>query len=175
MTTVYLQPLLIKLSLADGSLTRPHDIVEDVIVKVEYCYFPVDFMIMDLKTMKDFTNAPIILGRPFLGTTKTIMDWGKGEVKFQVGESTMKVSINKLMRHPSHASDEVGAINIYEDSKIESCINETMAFIKDKSIEEPNDDPFPTSETTPELKQLPSTLKYAFLDHQHAKHMIKFS
>ena len=30
----------------------------------------------------------------------------------------MKVSINKLMRYPSHASDELGAINIYEDSDI---------------------------------------------------------
>ena len=28
----------------------------------------------------------------------------------------MKESINKLMRHPSHESDEVGAVDIYEDS-----------------------------------------------------------
>ena len=30
-----LQPLFIKLSLANGSVRRPHDIVEDVIIKVE--------------------------------------------------------------------------------------------------------------------------------------------
>ena len=109
------QPLFIELSLADGSVRRPHHIVEDVIVKVENCYFPVDFIIVDMKSMKDFTNAPIILGRPFLATVKAFTNWGKGEVIFQVGESTMKVSINKLMQHPSHASDEVGAIDIYED------------------------------------------------------------
>ena len=62
-------------------------------MKVENCYFPVDFIIMDMKTTKDFTNAPVILGRPFLATTKAITDWGKGEVIFQVGESIMKVSI----------------------------------------------------------------------------------
>ena len=65
--------------------------------------------------MKEFTDSPIILGRPFLATAKAITDWGKGEVIFQVGDSTMKVSINKLMRHPSHESDEVGAVDIYED------------------------------------------------------------
>ena len=91
------QPLFIELSLADGPVRRPHGIVEDVIVKVENCYFPVDFIIVDMKSMKDFTDSPIILGRPFLATMKAITDWGKGKVIFQVGDSTMKVSINKFM------------------------------------------------------------------------------
>ena len=61
----------------------------------------------------------------------------------------MKVSINKLMQHPSHASDEVGAIDIYEDSEKGGCIEEMMTFIKEENIEEPEDDPFPLSETAP--------------------------
>ena len=97
-----LQPLLLSLSLADRSLRLPHGVVEDVIVKVENCYFPVDFIIVDMKSTKDLINSPIILGRPFLATAKAITDWGKGEVNFQVGDSTMKVGINKLMRHPLH-------------------------------------------------------------------------
>ena len=125
-----------------------------------------------MKSTKDFTDSPIILGRPFLATAKAITDWGMGEVIFQVGDSTMKVSINKLMRHPSHESDKVGAVDIYEDSEISSCIEETMAAIEDESFEEPEDDPFPSSETAPELKLLPSTLKYAFLDHHCANPVI---
>ena len=78
-------------------MRRPHDVVEDVIVKIENCYFPVDFIIVDKKSTKDFTDSPIILDRPFLATTKAITDWGKGKVIFQVEDSTMKVSINKLM------------------------------------------------------------------------------
>ena len=100
-------------------MRRPHGIVNDVIVKIESCYFPVEFIIVDIKFTKDFTDAPIILGRPFLDTAKAIMDWGKGEVIFQVEDSTMKVSINKLMRHPSHETNEVGAIDIYEDPDIQ--------------------------------------------------------
>ena len=76
------------------------------------------------------------------------------------------------MRHPSHESYEVGAVDIYEDPEISSCIEETMAAIEDESFEEPEDDPFPSSETAPELKPLPSTLKYAFLDHHYAKPVI---
>ena len=77
-----LQPSFIELSLADGSVRRPHSIVEDVIVKVKNYYFLVDFIIVDMKSMKDFTDSPIILGRPFLATAKAIIDWGKGEVIF---------------------------------------------------------------------------------------------
>ena len=84
----------------------------------------------------------------------------------------MKVSINKLMRHPSHESDQVGAVDIYEDPEILSCIEETMAAIEDSIFEEPEDDPFPFGETAPELKPLPSTLKYAFLDHNCANPVI---
>ena len=153
-------------------MRRPHGVVEDVILKVENCYFGVDFIIVDMKSTKDFTDSPIILGRPFSATAKAITDWGKGEVIFQVGDSTMKVSINKLMRHPSHESDEVGVVNIYEDPEISSCIEETMVAIKDKSFEEPKDDPFLSGKTTPELKLLPSTLKYAFLDHHCANPVI---
>ena len=51
----------------------------------------------------------------------------------------MKVSINKLMQHLSHVSNEVGDIHIYEDLEIGSCIEETMTFIEDESIEEPED------------------------------------
>ena len=44
------------------------------------------------------------------------------------------------MWHPSHESDEVGTVDIYEDPEISSCIEETMAAIEDGSFEEPEDD-----------------------------------
>ena len=93
-----LQPFLIELCLADGSVRKPHSIVEDVIIKIEDCYFPVDFLVVDMKTTKELSQASIILGRPFLTTAKAITDWGKGEVILKVGEHTVKVNINKLMK-----------------------------------------------------------------------------
>ena len=38
-----LQLFLVELCLADGLVRKPHGLVEDVIVRIEDCYFPVDF------------------------------------------------------------------------------------------------------------------------------------
>ena len=47
-----------------------------------------------------------------------------------------------------------------------------MAAIEDESFEELEDDPFPSSETTPDLKPLPSMWKHAFLNHHCANPVI---
>ena len=72
-----LQPFLVELRLADGSVRKPHGLVEDVIVRIEDYYFAVDFLVVDMKMTKELSQAPIILGRPFLATVKTVIDWGK--------------------------------------------------------------------------------------------------
>ena len=69
-----LQSFLLKLCLADGSVRKPHGLVEDIIVRIEDCYFQVDFLVVDMKITKELSQAPIILGRPFLATTKAITD-----------------------------------------------------------------------------------------------------
>ena len=72
-----------------------------MIVRIEGCYFPVDFLVLDMKITKELSQAPIILGRPFLATAKAVTDWEKGEVILKVGEHTVNVNINKLMKYPS--------------------------------------------------------------------------
>ena len=57
-----LQPFLVELCLADGLVRKPHRLVEDVIVRIEDCYFPVDFLVVDMKMTKELSQAPIILG-----------------------------------------------------------------------------------------------------------------
>ena len=80
-------------------MRKPHCIVEDVILRIEDCYFPVDFPVVYIKITKELSQALIILGRPFLATAKTITNWGKGEVIIKVREHTIKVDINKLMKY----------------------------------------------------------------------------
>ncbi|XP_015961420.1 uncharacterized protein LOC107485399 [Arachis duranensis] len=65
------QPAKISLEMADKSLKRAHGMVEDLLVKVEDLYLPADFVILD--TGEDRDNS-IILGRPFLATTKALID-----------------------------------------------------------------------------------------------------
>jgi hypothetical protein len=58
------------LQLADQSLYYPKGILEDVCVRVGHLYVPADFVVVE--TGGD-ENAPIILGQPFLRTTKAII------------------------------------------------------------------------------------------------------
>ena len=69
-----LQPFLVELCLVDGSVRKSHRLVEDVRVRIEDCYFLVDFLVFDMKMTKELSQAPIILGRPFLATTKAITE-----------------------------------------------------------------------------------------------------
>ena len=57
-----LQTFLVELCLSDGSVRKPHGLVEDVIIKIEDCYFPVDFLVVNMKMTKELSQSPIILG-----------------------------------------------------------------------------------------------------------------
>ena len=46
-----LKPTTITLSLADISMKIPKGIVEDVLVKVDKFYYPVDFVVLDIESM----------------------------------------------------------------------------------------------------------------------------
>ena len=159
-----LQPFLIELCLANGSVRKPLGIVEDVIVRIKGCE---GFLVVDMKITKELSQASIILGRPFLATAKAVTDWGKGEVILKVGEHTVKVNINKLMKYPSQAFEDVGAIDLFDDQYIETCIEEVMTVNEGADFKE-----LPLDEPTGELKPLPSTLKYAFLDSKQVKQVI---
>ena len=120
-----------------------------------------------MKMTKELSQALIILGRPFLATTKAVTDWGKGEVILKVGEHTMKVDINKLMKYPSRASEDLGAIDFADDQDIDTCVEEVMMINEEARFTE-----LPMDEPTLEPKTPPSTLKYAFLDEEKEKPVI---
>ena len=82
----------------------------------------------------------------------------------------MKVEINKLMKYPSRAFEDLGAINFADDQDIDACLEEVMMIDEEARYEE-----LPMDEPTLELKNLPSTLKYAFLDEEKANTMIILS
>ncbi|XP_062093559.1 uncharacterized protein LOC133799572 [Humulus lupulus] len=65
------------LQLADRSMVHPEGKIEDVLVQVDKFIFPADFIILDYEEDRD---VPIILGRPFLATKRTLIDVEKGEL-----------------------------------------------------------------------------------------------
>nr|XP_027083595.1 uncharacterized protein LOC113705889 [Coffea arabica] len=65
----------ITLQLADRSITHPIGILENVLIRVRQSIILVDFAVLDIE---EDVRMSIILGRPFLATTRTIIDVEKG-------------------------------------------------------------------------------------------------
>ena len=71
-----IKPTNITPSLADRLKKIPKGIVEDVLVKVNKFYYPVDFVVLDTEPIANGPNhVPIILGKPFLATANAIINY----------------------------------------------------------------------------------------------------
>ena len=94
-------PTKVTLQLADRSLKHPQGVIEDVLVKVEKFIFPADFIVLDMEEDKEI---PIILGKPFLATGRTMIDVQKGEMKLRVQDGEIRFSVFNAVRHPAESN-----------------------------------------------------------------------
>ncbi|XP_014517235.1 uncharacterized protein LOC106774703 [Vigna radiata var. radiata] len=78
------------LQMADRSIKHLYGVIEDVVVRIDKLKFPVDFVVME---MEENEEIPIILGRPFMKTTKVVIhvDDGLLTLKDQEREVTFNV------------------------------------------------------------------------------------
>ena len=108
-----LKPTNITLSLADRSVKIPKGIFEDVLVKIDKFYYPVDFVVLDTEPIAIEPNhVPIILGRPFLATANAIINCRNGVMQLTFGNMTLELNIfhlnkQKLLEYENQISDEV--------------------------------------------------------------------
>ena len=113
-----LKPTPITLSLADRSVKIPKGIVEDVLVKIDKFYYPVDFVVLDTEPSSNEPNhVPIILGRPFLATANAIINCWNGLMQLTFGDITLELNIFHLNNQPklfeteNHSTNEVVSID----------------------------------------------------------------
>ena len=113
-----LKPTNITLSLADRLVKIPKGIVEDVLVKVDKFYYPVDFVVLDTESVAGGTNhVPIILGRPFLATSNGVINCRNGVMQFTFGNMTLKLNIFHLSsKHKSMEEQELDEICLISSS-----------------------------------------------------------
>ena len=63
------------LQLANRSIRYPKGIIEDILVKVGELIIPVDFVVLEVGEVKNNGKEhTILLGRPFMATTNTLID-----------------------------------------------------------------------------------------------------
>lgn len=171
------------LQLVDRSIKYPVGLLENVPVRIGHLNIPTDFVVMN---MKEDSSIPILLGRPFLATTRAIIDVKRRKITFKAGEENIEFIISKFMKGPSiddtccviHVIDEcVKELEMETPQVTEVLKIPTPSIFEDYEWCEPYEDdslkeflaltpdymPGPKQPTI-ELKVLPKNLRYEFLD-----------
>ncbi|KAI3732772.1 hypothetical protein L1987_63980 [Smallanthus sonchifolius] len=121
-------PTRMSIQLPNRSVKYPRGIVENMLVKVDRFVFPVDFVILDMDEDK---NVPIILGRPFLATTKALIDVYSGRLTLRVDEEEVTFDVGRSMQHTQNQDD-----SLYFVEAIYSCVSD---HLQDTAEEESQD------------------------------------
>jgi hypothetical protein len=96
-----LKPTSMTLQLANRSVKIPGGIMEDVLIKVDKFYFPVDFIVLDTEPVQNVgVQIPVILGRPFLATVNTLINCRTGVMKISFGNMTVELNIFDISKKP---------------------------------------------------------------------------
>ncbi|XP_060216482.1 uncharacterized protein LOC132643965 [Lycium barbarum] len=96
-----IKDISMSLQLANQSTKKPKGIIENVLVRVDKFVFPVDFIVLE---MEENSEVPLILGRPFLATGRTIIDVHQGQLILLVVDERVIFGMQKIMKFPEDES-----------------------------------------------------------------------
>ncbi|XP_016195807.1 uncharacterized protein LOC107636846 [Arachis ipaensis] len=167
--------------LADKSIISVVGIAEDVLVSIKGLVFPIDFHILEMPPSKSERTSSILLGRPFLRTSRFKLDAFSGIYSFEIDERVVSFSLDEAMRHlPEDHSifycdliDNVVA-EVHNASLDVKCMIQSPSVGSPYECEENTlptpvlpDEQMLSHEQSVELKPLPPHLKYAYLIEDH--------
>ncbi|CAM8982825.1 unnamed protein product [Rhodiola kirilowii] len=95
-----LEPAGLTIQLTDRSCKQPEGKIEDVLVQVGELVFPADFYVLKMENCGPTDHAPILLGRPFLKTSKMKIDCDSGTLSMEVEGEVFSFDIFRAMKHP---------------------------------------------------------------------------
>ncbi|GKB42018.1 DNA-directed DNA polymerase [Tanacetum coccineum] len=97
------------IQLAGRSIKYLIGVCENLLVKISKFIFPVDFVVLE---MDEDELVPIILGRPFLATTRAVIDVHEGKLSLTVGSETVTFKI------VDHDGECIGEEEGYDPNKV---------------------------------------------------------
>ncbi|XP_073133836.1 uncharacterized protein [Henckelia pumila] len=112
-----IEPTTISLKLADRSVKYPRGVVENVLVKVDKQIFPVDFVVLD---MDEDYEVHMILGRPFLATSRALIDVEKGELVLRINDEQVVFNMLQSVR------DKPIGKSCFAIDVVNICVEESM-------------------------------------------------
>ncbi|GKC96514.1 reverse transcriptase domain-containing protein [Tanacetum coccineum] len=113
--------------LADRSITYPKGLAEDVYIKVGKFHFPADFVVVDFEADP---RVPLILGRSFLKTGRTLIDVYEGEITLRVDNEAVTFNLDQTMKYSSTTDKSINRIDII-DEICEEYVPELLGFPSD--------------------------------------------
>ncbi|GJZ99675.1 reverse transcriptase domain-containing protein [Tanacetum coccineum] len=119
-----LTPTQMILELADRSTTSPSGIAEDVFVKVGKFHFPADFIVVDYVVDP---RVPLILGRPFLRTARTLIDDYDEELTLRVDDEARTFKVGQTSRYSYNDAVSINRIDVI-DVACEEYAQEVLGF-----------------------------------------------
>jgi hypothetical protein len=110
-------------------MEKPRGIIEDILIKVDKFYYPMDFIVLDTSpTVNMEIQVPIILGRLVLSKADTLINCRTGVMKISFRNMIVKLNIFDISRQPFE----------YEEVK-SACLTEVIVeeTVNELSIEDP--------------------------------------
>nr|GEV02355.1 reverse transcriptase domain-containing protein [Tanacetum cinerariifolium] len=97
-----LSPMCMTLEFADRSISRPVGVPEDIFFKVGTFHFPADFVVVDFDSDP---RVPLILGRSFLKTERSLIDVFEGELTLRVAKEAITFNLDQTSRYSANYND----------------------------------------------------------------------
>ncbi|KAM7493163.1 hypothetical protein LguiB_027772 [Lonicera macranthoides] len=122
-----LKPTPMTIQLADRSVKIPRGVIEDVLIKVDTFYFPVDFVVLDTEHVQNIKGQIlVILGRPFLATSNALINCRNGVMKISFGNLTAELNVFDISKTSINTDDDdvdqIHLINsLVEESFLQMC------------------------------------------------------
>jgi len=79
-----------------------YGVVKDVLVKVDKFIFPVNFVVMDIEEDKE---VPLILCKPFMETTRVIIDVDDGNLKVRAQNDEVTFNVFEILQPSNERKD----------------------------------------------------------------------
>ena len=90
--------------LADKSIITVAGVAEDVLVNIKGLTFPTDFYILEMPHNDSDKPSSILLGRPFLKTSKFKLDAFSGTYSFEIDGRIVIFILNGVIDNPPRRS-----------------------------------------------------------------------
>ncbi|GJX32521.1 reverse transcriptase domain-containing protein [Tanacetum coccineum] len=123
------------LKLADRTISTPTGIAEDVFVKVGTFFFPADFVVVDYVADP---RVPLILGRPFLRTTRTLIDVHGEQMTLRHDDQSVTFKVGDTKTFSYNIIESVNRVDVI-DIACEEYVQEVLEISESGNPTSPSD------------------------------------